>query len=411
MGNVPSVPGFPLSLPHLVREGGAPHFRWQKGWASPHFSALCPAMHFNPEPDILTGIPAKQVRTMQVTSSNFTVAEYCEQMRNGAIVVNHDYQRTDKVWPPTARSYLIDTILLGYPMPKLALHQTTDLKTRRTRKEIVDGQQRSQAIFDFLEDRLRLSGKTQFARKTYSQLEPEQQQRFVDYSLSLDLFVSATPEEIRQVFRRMNSYTVPLNPQEKRHAIHQGDFKWFVVETTERYADALIKLGVFTEKQLSRMADSALFSDIVFTFSVGIKSASDASLDKFYSDNDSNFPAANEMDARLSTAMNVIMGWPEIHNSALMKSYNFYTLVLAISHALNPRSELDEAYPRTGPVKIDSNFSLPNLTSLSSALEDPPQFPSLSPFVQACSKATNRIEPRRIRFQWISRALDPQLLP
>jgi hypothetical protein len=348
---------------------------------------------------------------MQVTSSNFTVAEYCEQMRNGAIVVNHDYQRTDKVWPPTARSYLIDTILLGYPMPKLALYQTTDLKTRKTRKEIVDGQQRSQAIFDFLEDHLRLSGKTQFARKTYSQLEPEHQQRFVDYSLSVDLFVSAAPEEIRQVFRRMNSYTVPLNPQEKRHATHQGDFKWYVVELTEKYADTLIKLGVFTEKQLSRMADSALFSDIVFTFSVGIKSASDASLDRFYADNDSSFPDANAMDIRLNDAMNVIMEWPEIHNSALMKSYNFFTLVLAISHALNPCAQLNDAYSRTAPAKIDPNFSLPNLTSLSSALEDPTQFPSLHPFVLACSKATNRIEQRRVRFDWLSRALDPRLLP
>jgi hypothetical protein len=51
---------------------------------------------------------------MQVTASNFTVAEYCEQMRAGGIVVNHDYQRSDKVWPPAARSYLIETILLGY---------------------------------------------------------------------------------------------------------------------------------------------------------------------------------------------------------------------------------------------------------------------------------------------------------
>src|ERR1035438_1261550 len=108
---------------------------------------------------------------MQVTASNFTVAEYCEQMRGGGIVVNHDYQRSDKVWPPAARSYLIETILLGYPMPKLALHQTTDLKTRRTKKEIVDGQQRSQAIFDFFEDKLRLSGNTEFARRTYSQLD------------------------------------------------------------------------------------------------------------------------------------------------------------------------------------------------------------------------------------------------
>lgn len=210
---------------------------------------------------------------MQVTATGFTVAEYCDQMRAGGIVVNHDYQRSDKVWPPAARSYLIETILLGYPMPKLALHQTTDLRTRRTKKEIVDGQQRSQAILDFFEDKLRLSGNTEFARRTYSQLDLADQQRFVEYILSVDLLVGATPVEIRRVFRRMNSYTVPLNPQEKRHATHQGDLKWFVVKMTERYSGALLEIGVFSEKQLSRMADSALLSDVVFTFSSGIKSA------------------------------------------------------------------------------------------------------------------------------------------
>ena len=232
---------------------------------------------------------------MQVTASGFTVAEYCEQMRGGGIVVNHDYQRSDKVWPPAARSYLIETILLGYPMPKMALHQTTDLKTRRTKKEIVDGQQRSQAIFDFLEDKLRLSGNTGFARKTYSQLLPEDQQRFVEYSFAVDLFVGATPEQIRQVFRRMNSYTVPLNPQEKRHATHQGELKWFIVKMTERYAGALLELGVFNEKQLSRMADAGLLSDVVFTLSSGIKSASDTSIDKFYFGNEATFQQAGEM--------------------------------------------------------------------------------------------------------------------
>lgn len=45
---------------------------------------------------------------MQVTASSFTVAEYCEQMRERSIVVNHDYQRSERVWPPAARSYLID---------------------------------------------------------------------------------------------------------------------------------------------------------------------------------------------------------------------------------------------------------------------------------------------------------------
>ena len=331
-------------------------------------------------------------------------------MRNSAIVVNHDYQRSDKVWPPAARSYLIETILLGYPIPKLALHQTTDLKTKRTKKEIVDGQQRSQAIFDFLEDKLRLSGKTDFGRNTYSQLLPEQQQRFIDYSLTVDLFVGATPEDIRQVFRRMNSYTVPLNPQEKRHATHQGDLKWFIVEMTERYAGALKQLGVFKEKQLSRMADASLLSDLFYTFEVGIKSASDATLDRFYTEHENAFPNAGSYAARLIDAMNLIVEWPEIRESSLMKSYNFYSLLLAITHAQNPLLSLNYDYPRQNRIQIEGGYALPNLTALSSALDEPTAFPAFAEYVSACAKATNRIEPRRIRFEWLSRALEPTLL-
>ncbi|HVO71966.1 MAG TPA: DUF262 domain-containing protein, partial [Aggregatilineaceae bacterium] len=94
---------------------------------------------------------------MQVIPSNFTVAEYCEQMLGGKIIVNRDYQRSPKVWPPAARSYLIESILLGFPIPKLSLYQRTDLRSRTTLKEIVDGQQRSTAILAFFEDELRLS--------------------------------------------------------------------------------------------------------------------------------------------------------------------------------------------------------------------------------------------------------------
>src|ERR1017187_6179965 len=198
---------------------------------------------------------------MRVTSSNFTIAEYCQQMQEKSIVVNHDYQRSDKVWPPAARSYLVETILLGYPIPKLSLYQTTDLKSKKTKKEIVDGQQRSQVIFDFLQGAFRLTGKGPFGGKKFSQLETEEQQQFVDYALTVDVFVSATSSEIRQVFRRMNSYTVPLNPQEKRHATHQGELKWFIVELVERYSEALKTMGVFGERQLSRMADASLLSD------------------------------------------------------------------------------------------------------------------------------------------------------
>ena len=349
---------------------------------------------------------------MQVTSSTFTIAEYCQQMREKSILVNHEYQRSDKVWPPAARSYLIETILLGFPIPKLSLYQTTDLKTKKTRKEIVDGQQRSQVISDFLEGTFRLTGKGQFGGKLFSQLGEPEQQRFVDYALTVDVFVGATPQQIRQVFRRMNSYTVPLNPQEKRHATHQGACKWFIVELVDRYSEALKKLGVFGERQLSRMADAALLSDIVFTFSQGIKHASDRNLDNFYEDNEGAFPEEEALKSRMTAAIDQILGWPDIHGSSLMKSYNFYTLVLAISHALAPieQGNFNEIYPRTTPGTIDPQIALPNLTLLASAVDEPSAYPQLSPYVVACSKATTRFEQRKTRFLWLSRALEPTLL-
>jgi hypothetical protein len=356
--------------------------------------------------------PDEGLKTMQVTPSTFTIAEYCQQMREKSIVVNHDYQRSDQVWPPAARSYLIETILLGFPIPKLALYQTTDLKTKKTRKEIVDGQQRSQAISEFFEGTFRLTGKGQFGGKLFGQLEESFQQRFVDYAITVDLFVGATSDEIRQVFRRMNSYTVPLNRQEQRHATHQGELKWFIVEAVEKYSETLKKLGVFKEKQLSRMADAALLSDVAFTLSRGIGNASDKDLDDFYGQNEAAFPAGEELRFRLTSAMDVILAWPDIHGSALMKSYNFYSLVLAISHSLKPieRGNFNEIYERKTSINIDSQYALPNLTSLTAALEDPSNYPQFAGYVEMCSGATTRLKQRKGRFIWLSRALESTLL-
>ncbi len=94
---------------------------------------------------------------IRVTPNNMTIADFAEQVRNRQIVVNPTYQRTDKVWPTSAKSNLIDTILNGYPIPKLIISQATDLDTRQTRKEVVDGQQRTAAIIEFLNNRYSLS--------------------------------------------------------------------------------------------------------------------------------------------------------------------------------------------------------------------------------------------------------------
>jgi hypothetical protein len=207
---------------------------------------------------------------MQISSTTFTVAEYCQQFADHQIVINSDYQRSDLIWPPSARSYLIDTILNGYPIPKVLLRQRTDLQNRRTYKEIVDGQQRTAAIVDFFNDRLTLSSGVYNGRK-FSTLDDDVKTKFITYFISADVFSEATDEEVREVFRRINSYTVPLNHQENRHATHQGDFKWFIVSLSRTYAQSFKDMGVLTEKRISRMADAELLTEMVRVLFHGIE--------------------------------------------------------------------------------------------------------------------------------------------
>ena len=86
---------------------------------------------------------------MNIIPTNYTVAQLCDHYDKKHLTVNKEYQRSDEVWPDFARSQLIETALLGYPMPKLSIRQSTDLKTLKTYEEIVDGQQRTKALVDF----------------------------------------------------------------------------------------------------------------------------------------------------------------------------------------------------------------------------------------------------------------------
>lgn len=342
---------------------------------------------------------------MQVTSSSFTVAEYCNQMKESKIVVNREYQRSAKVWPQQAKSYLIDTILLGFPMPKLSLYQKTDLKSRETIKEIVDGQQRSQAIFDFFKDELRLTGNSTFSGRKYSQLEHHEQAQFLDYQLSVDIFVGATEKDIRQVFRRINSYTVPLNSQEYRHATYQGDFKWFIVRLTEDYAQLLKDIGVFNEKQLSRMADAQMLSEIVMAITNGIESASKKKLNRFYETHDDSFEEKDIIRSRLDNAMSWIIEWKSIHNSDLMKSYNLYSLILAILHVQESVQALEGNFIVKRPIDLKDERVLVNLGKLAEALAEPERYPELEEFVRAGSSATTTLINRTTRFKHFLKAL------
>lgn len=352
---------------------------------------------------------------MDLVEFQFTVADYCAAFERNEIRVNSEYQRSNKIWPTAARSFLIETILLGYPIPKLFLHQITDVRTRRAYKEIVDGQQRSKAIKDFFDDQLRLSGKAEvdeIAGRTYSELDDDYKGKFLNYSLSTDLFVAAEPVEIREVFRRMNSYTVPLNPEEKRHATFQGKFKWFIYQVSRKLDATFLLTGIFKEKNLVRMADAKLLCEIVHAMLNGISTTDARKLDSLYKRFDVEFDREAELVERLLTAFDFLLAWEEIHSSPLTKPFSVYSLILAISHTHEPINELQQHFGvRQGQDFVNRDLILQNLTLLAEVLDDPEtasqEFRS---FIDASTSKTNVARERAIRFEWYCRALTERLV-
>lgn len=350
---------------------------------------------------------------MHTIHTTYSITDYCDAMLRKEIVVNRDYQRSEKVWPVSARSFLIESVLLNYPVPKLYLHQVTDLKSRKTIKYIVDGQQRSYGILEFFQNKYALSRTSEIEEvkgKTFEQLPDEYKQNFISYALSVDLFVSATDDEIREAFRRINSYTVPLNAEEKRHSLYQGEFKWFIYKLSKNYDPSLINMRVFKDRQLVRMADAKLFSEITFAFLNGITTTTASNLDRLYRDYDLEFSGAKQIEDRINYSIKTILEWPEIHDTALMRPYMFYALVLAVAHVKKPVDTLRDKYESVGRSNKRENI-VTNLTTLAEALEEPEMAgQKYKDFILASVKTTNDARRRTIIFRWLCRALELEMI-
>ena len=355
---------------------------------------------------------------MEIRHPEQTIADYCAAIDQRQVRVNRDYQRSDQVWPRTAQSFLIETILTDFPVPKLFLHQHTDLRTRRTIKEIVDGQQRTRAIVDYYNDVFRLSSNVELPEargRKYSQLPEDLKAKFADHALQFDLFVGATDEEVREVFRRMNSFTVPLNPEEQRHADYQGAFKWFMRRLSTDYSELFKSAGTFGQKALVRMQDQKLLTEICAAVFDGITTTNKRTLNSVYKnhDKDEHFPEQQRetLDAQLRTALDKLFEWEDLYRTPLMRPHQVYSLVLALMHLESGVATLENDFESAGATIVDDATALVNLSRLAEVLElDEEELAGdLRPFFRASAEKTNVKAQRATRFIWFCRALTDDL--
>jgi hypothetical protein len=263
---------------------------------------------------------------MLAVYSPMSVGDYCKALNDSLIVVNDEYQRNAGIWASYARSFFVESILLEYPIPKIFLYSKVDLRTRSTIKEIVDGQQRSHTLQQFYNRKFRLSTKIETEElrgKGYNQLSEEYQSALISYSLPIDEFRGVQPLQIQESFRRMNASNVPLNDEEQRNAKFQGPFKWFIQRVSQRFSDLLRAAGVLSRRDIIRMGDSRLYSEVVHTITYGFVTTKGPQIDALYRRFNSTFAEEDQyfefLVGGLTQAIEAVVGGPR----ELLRGYMF----------------------------------------------------------------------------------------
>ncbi len=173
--------------------------------------------------------PAK----IRITTKHFSLRDVVDQIGDGDIDLAPDFQR-EYVWKARQRTRLIESILLGIPLPAFYFNQDNI-----GRYQVVDGVQRLSTIALFMNnnhelDVVDLEYLTGLHGIGYSRLDPAASRRFRSTQIVVHVIEPQTPDDVKyDIFSRVNTLGSPLSAQEIRHAMSRPRSRDFLKRLAE----------------------------------------------------------------------------------------------------------------------------------------------------------------------------------
>jgi len=326
------------------------------------------------------------------TTRVYTIADFLEWNRNNLLNLSPDFQRRG-VWSTQAKSYLMDTILTGKPIPKILM--TQPLKDIRSKK-IIDGQQRLRSIIEYCGDSFTIynSHNKEFGGILYSNLPQEVKSGILNYEIGVDLLYDLSYAEALDIFARLNTYTVRLNPQELRNAEFTGPFKQSSYKLGYKYVSYWEESGMLTKRKVARMAEAELASDLLVVAVGGIEPKK--VITKYYrqyNDEEQNLTLYTQRAMEAMDLIDNIYSPNELKETKFTQIHLFYSLFCAVYHSLFEINNFDGA--KNLNIKNETGSIKDKLDHFSVLYENEDH--SIIEFIRASKKAaTDKIQ-RQLR--------------
>ncbi len=222
-------------------------------------------------------------------SSRYNVASIVRMYEKDELYADDTFQRR-LVWGDKQKVKLIETILMGYPIPEIHLHaQEMDAERRIARTSIVDGQQRITCLVQYLTNEWAIekkyldeeNGSQDYVGLKWADLSRDHKKSILDYYFNCRIIDSKVPlDEVRKVFLRINETDKSLNPQEFRHAKFDGLFITLAEELAN--LNFFSKYDVFNKNDIRRMVDVEFTTSLLGYLRSGVVSDTAANINKLY---------------------------------------------------------------------------------------------------------------------------------
>lgn len=334
-------------------------------------------------------------------------------VRNGRLIPDAYFQR-NLVWRDVHNIDFIRTILLGLPFPQIFISKgKVDVETMSTVSCIVDGQQRTNAIIEYIDDQYAVDG------KLYSELNDVKKSEFLKYEVAvIELDLENNDPKVQEIFQRINRTSNSLTTIEKMASEYstsffmlvakllsdqidisgseQEDFKedpnipdsfytWGKTKKVTKFNQLITKKGIFTPREIAKKAHLMHVLNIMSSILVGFYNRNEKAVENL-NDYAEQFDEKDEIVAILEKSAEKILKLKLKSKSYFLNKANIYSLIIAIAKFIQDDNEINIDRLRDELDGFESNIP--------------------DDFKLAATEAVNSTRARQLRNTYISRLIE-----